>query len=52
MLAFLTIPFTPLSEALGVGLFALILIATVPITLALCGVRDWRCYGLVFLWPG
>ena len=52
VLAFLTIPFTPLSEALAVGLFALILIATVPITLALCGVRDWRCYGLVFLWPG
>ena len=52
VLAFVTIPFTVLSADAAVGLFALILIATVPATLALLGVRDWRCYGLAFLWPG
>ena len=52
VMAFVTIPFTAFSADVAVGLFALILIATVPATLALCGVRDWRCYGLAFLWPG
>jgi Glycosyltransferase family 87 len=51
VLAFLTTPFTVLPSDVAVGLFALILIACVPATLALCGVRDWRCYGIAFLWP-
>ena len=52
VMAFVAIPFTVLSTDVAVGLFALILIAAVPATLALLGVRDWRCYGLAFLWPG
>ena len=31
--------------------FAGLLVACVPATLWLVGVRDWRCYGLAFLWP-
>ena len=30
--------------------FTVILIACVPVALWLFGVRDWRCYGIVFLW--
>jgi hypothetical protein len=30
--------------------FTVILIACVPAALWLFGVRDWRCYGIVFLW--
>jgi Glycosyltransferase family 87 len=51
VLAFATIPFTVVSTDVAVGLFALVLIASVPATLWLCGVRDWRCYGIAFLWP-
>ncbi|MBA3402021.1 MAG: DUF2029 domain-containing protein [Actinobacteria bacterium] len=44
-------PFTELSvEAAGFVVMAL-LIAAVLGTLWLLGVRDWRCYGLAFLWP-
>jgi len=49
--ALLVTPFTVLPEVVAVIGFALILIAAVPITLAILGVRDWRCYGLALLWP-
>ena len=32
-------------------LFQLLLVGVFVSTLALLGVRDWRCYGLAFLWP-
>ena len=31
--------------------FAAILIGSLPASLWFLGVRDWRCYGVVFLWP-
>ena len=40
------VPFT----VAGVLLMAA-LAASVPLTLWVVGVRDWRCYGIVFLWP-
>ena len=49
--ALLVTPFTLVSSEVAAMIFALVLVATVPATLALLGVRDWRCYGLAFLWP-
>jgi hypothetical protein len=51
VIALLTIPFTWLPGDSGAILFAGILIAAVAGTLWAVGVRDWRCYGLAFLWP-
>jgi hypothetical protein len=51
LLAMLTIPFTLGPAEVAAVLFALVLVATVPLTLLALGVRDWRCYGLAFLWP-
>jgi len=51
LIALVTIPFTWLPGDSGAILFAAILIAAVAATLWVVGVRDWRCYGLVFLWP-
>ena len=49
--ALLTIPFTAIPAEVAAMVFALLLIASVPLTLAAVGVRDWRCYGLALLWP-
>ena len=51
LIALATIPFTWLPGDSGAILFAGILIAAVAGTLWAVGVRDWRCYGLAFLWP-
>jgi Glycosyltransferase family 87 len=49
--ALLTIPLTPLPfDVAGVIVMAG-LVAAVPATLWIVGVRDWRCYGLVLVWP-
>lgn len=49
--AIATIPLTALSvDAAGFVVMAL-LVAMVVGTLVALGVRDWRCYGLAFLWP-
>lgn len=44
-------PFTFLPESVAVVLFALLLVAAAVATLVVLEVRDWRCYGLAFLWP-
>jgi hypothetical protein len=49
--ALLVTPFTLVPSDIAVVLFALLLVASVPATLAVLGVRDWRCYGLALLWP-
>ena len=49
--ALLATPFTLVPSNVAAVLFALILVAAVPATLAALGVRDWRCYGLALLWP-
>lgn len=51
LVAQLLVPFTFVPEAVAVVAFALLLVAAVFATLALLGVRDWRCYGLALLWP-
>ena len=49
--ALATIPLTPLPrEAAGLLVMALLLVAALA-TLAILGVRDWRCFGLALLWP-
>jgi hypothetical protein len=51
VLAQVLIPFTLVPESVAVVAFALLLVAAVFATLALLGVRDWRCYGIALLWP-
>src|SRR5262249_4249791 len=43
-------PFGLLSPDLGGAIFTALNIASVPLALRLLGVRDWRVYGIVFLW--
>lgn len=48
--AIVTIPLTALSSH-GAGLVAMaVLVAMVVATLLVLDVRDWRCYGMAFLW--
>ena len=49
--ALLTIPLTPLPFTAAGVLVMAALVAAVPATLWIVGVRDWRCYGLVLIWP-
>jgi alpha-1,2-mannosyltransferase len=51
LLALLTVPWTFIPIGLAEVLFQLVLVGVVAATLAVLGVRDWRCYGLAFLWP-
>lgn len=51
VMAVVTTPFTVLPPDAAVVLFGLLLVASVPATLAVVGVRDWRCYGVALLWP-
>jgi glycosyl transferase family 87 len=51
LLALLTVPWTIVPIGLAEVLFQLALVAAFVATLAVLGVRDWRCYGLAFLWP-
>ena len=48
--ALASIPFTVFSVDLAEVLFLVLLALAVPATLAVLGVRDWRCYGMAFLW--
>jgi Glycosyltransferase family 87 len=51
LIALLTVPWTFIPVGLAEVLFQFLLLAVFVGTLALLGVRDWRCYGLAFLWP-
>ena len=51
LIALLTVPWTFVPIGLAEVLFQLVLVAAFVVTLAVLGVRDWRCYGLAFLWP-
>ena len=51
LIALFTIPFTVLPGDSAVVVFAAISIAAVAGTLWAVDVRDWRCYGMAFLWP-
>ncbi len=49
-LAVVLAPLSVLPQALAVGLWVGFLVAALAGALALCGVRDWRCYAAVGLW--
>ena len=51
LVALLTIPWTVMPLGLAEVLFQLVLVAAVAATLIVLDVRDWRCYGVAFLWP-
>jgi len=51
LVAIVTVPWTLLHVGLASSIFQIVLVATFIGTLAVLGVRDWRCYGLAFLWP-
>ena len=51
LIAILTVPWTFMPVGLAEVLFQFVLVVAFVGTLALLGVRDWRCYGLAFLWP-
>ncbi len=48
--AFLLAPFTLLSSTVAGALAVAVVAATVPATLLVLGVRDWRCHAFAFLW--
>jgi hypothetical protein len=51
VVAVVSLPWTLLSVGVAESIFQLLLTAVFVGTLATLGVRDWRCYGLAFLWP-
>ena len=51
LIAIATIPLTLVPVGLAEVIFAGLLVVAVVVTLAVLGVRDWRCYGLAFTWP-
>jgi len=50
LFAYLLTPFTLLPPLAAQALATLLVAAAVPATLRVLGVRDWRCYAIVFLW--
>jgi hypothetical protein len=49
--AIVSTPLTLVSLEVAEVVVMVVLIAVAGATLAVVGVRDWRCYGVVFLWP-
>jgi Glycosyltransferase family 87 len=50
LFAYLLAPFTLLPPIAAQVLATVLVVAAVPATLLVLGVRDWRCYAIVFLW--
>ena len=48
--AYLFAPFTLLPTVVAGTLATLLVAATVPATLLVLGIRDWRCYAISFIW--
>lgn len=48
--ALLFVPFGLIPHGVASALFTALCIGAVPLTLRLLGVRDWRVYGIAFLW--
>jgi hypothetical protein len=51
LVGLLTVPWTVLPIGAAELLFQFVLAGVFFATMALLGVRDWRCYGLALLWP-
>jgi len=49
--ALLVAPFALLPLPVAAGLFTSLLVASAVLALSILGVRDWRCYAAIFLWP-
>jgi hypothetical protein len=49
--ALATVPLTAVSASVAEVVVMALLVLAVVVTLRVLGVTDWRCYGLVFLWP-
>ena len=49
--AVLMAPFTWLPQVLAEAIFVALTLVAPALALWLLGVRDWRCFGLVYLWP-
>ena len=49
--ALATVPLTAVSASVAEVVVMAVLVLAVVLTLRVLGVTDWRCYGLVFLWP-
>jgi alpha-1,2-mannosyltransferase len=49
--ALLLSPFTLLPQAVAEGIYVALSLAAPALALWLLRVRDWRCYGIVYLWP-
>jgi Glycosyltransferase family 87 len=45
-----SLPLTAFSDGVAAWVVTTLMIALVPLTLRLVGVRDWRCYGAALLW--
>jgi hypothetical protein len=50
LFAYVLTPFTLLPPLVAQALATALVAAAVPATLFVLGVRDWRCYAIVFLW--
>ena len=50
LIAYLFSPFAVLPYHVAAAIYLLLSVAAVPIALRVLGVRDWRCYGVAFLW--
>jgi alpha-1,2-mannosyltransferase len=48
--AYVFVPFALVPYTVGACAYIVLLLAAVPAAIWLVGVRDWRCYGVVFLW--
>jgi hypothetical protein len=48
--AYLFAPFTVLPTVVAGVLATVLVAATVPATLRVLGIRDWRCYAIAFIW--
>lgn len=51
LVGLLTVPWTFVSVGVAEVVIQVVLALAFVGTLAILGVRDWRCYGLAFLWP-
>jgi hypothetical protein len=50
LIAYLFLPFAVLPYAMSAALYLCVCLAAVAGSVCLLGVRDWRCYGVTFLW--
>jgi hypothetical protein len=50
LIAYMFVPLAVLPHLLAATLYVLASLSAVPVALWLLGVRDWRCFGIVFLW--